>query len=974
MKTSIKKFLKNQNKRIFSVLKILGILIVFVLGLMFILPTIFSDEIEDIIQHKANESLVTEFKFSSTDITFFRHFPSLTFSFDDLSLKEANSDQPSDLLSAKEIYFKINIFKLIFKNEVKIDGIAIDEANFSFKTDRFGQSNYNVYKLDDKEENTPDSTSTKSSELFLEIDEFTIKNSQLLFDDKSTKIKIKAQNFDLEGDGSFIQKDVFLKTLLNAETFVLQYDGVEYITNKKVEANLQTKFNSDELTFKFDDNNIFIKQLPVFFNGEFSILKNGYHVDFDVKIEDTDWVDIFSAFPPKYENWTKQTEITGNANANFILKGYYRPLKNENLDLDVTINTTNASLSSKSLDEKIKDITIDAVFHIPQLNVDYMDFLIENFQFSINDESIKGQYISKHDNNGLYINHDIQGKLNLNNISKAIDIEGFDLGGVMEINLLSTGYYKPEVLQFPKSKGKFTTKNATLKTPYYPNPIDQISADIQLTNLDETYDNTVLSVDTLNFVFEGQQFSAKAIFKNFENIDYDIQAKGKFNLNRFYSLFSKQVNNAEGYIEADLNLKGKKSDFSNEKFVNTNNTGRLKFKDISVQFPTFPHSFLLKEGQFEFSDNQTNFNNFNFAYGESNLMANGKFDNLISYVLSPNKILKGELDLESEYLNFNEFIPSFDAKSDPDYDAKLIDTTSTATYGVFEVPHHVDLSAKISAKNILYDSLSLKNLSASIQIANDSLFIKNSKFEMIDSKTSLSGFYTNNSRTEADFGIKIDIDNFDIKRAYNDIYLFREMVTAAATAEGISSVNYDLNGKLDAEMYPILPSLEGQGVLKIKKAKIQGYKLFGAISKATKNESLSEADIKAVEIPSRIKDNIVTVDEFKMKTGILRLKSEGEFSFDEQINFKMRIGLPPLGIIGIPIKITGTSDEYSIKLGKKTEDLETVSYQDYLDMQKDSLNKAGLDSLQLQKLDKKYNPTPKPEAKTDSTDLNLEQQ
>ena len=40
----------------------------------------------------------------------------------------------------------------------------------------------------------------------------------------------------------------------------------------------------------------------------------------------------------------------------------------------------------------------------------------------------------------------------------------------------------------------------------------------------------------------------------------------------------------------------------------------------------------------------------------------------------------------------------------------------------------------------------------------------------------------------------------------------------------------------------------------------------------------------------------------------------------------MRLGLPPLGIIGIPLTITGTQETPIVKLGKKTEDLQETEY------------------------------------------------
>lgn len=40
----------------------------------------------------------------------------------------------------------------------------------------------------------------------------------------------------------------------------------------------------------------------------------------------------------------------------------------------------------------------------------------------------------------------------------------------------------------------------------------------------------------------------------------------------------------------------------------------------------------------------------------------------------------------------------------------------------------------------------------------------------------------------------------------------------------------------------------------------------------------------------------------------------------------MRLGLPPLGIIGIPMVITGNKEK--VKIGKKTEDLEETEDKD----------------------------------------------
>jgi AsmA protein len=58
-----------------------------------------------------------------------------------------------------------------------------------------------------------------------------------------------------------------------------------------------------------------------------------------------------------------------------------------------------------------------------------------------------------------------------------------------------------------------------------------------------------------------------------------------------------------------------------------------------------------------------------------------------------------------------------------------------------------------------------------------------------------------------------------------------------------------------------------------------------------------------------------------MRMAGFRPRFEGQVSFDGKLNLQFRLGLPPLGIFGIPMTITGTQDKPIVHLGKgKKED------------------------------------------------------
>jgi AsmA protein len=67
----------------------------------------------------------------------------------------------------------------------------------------------------------------------------------------------------------------------------------------------------------------------------------------------------------------------------------------------------------------------------------------------------------------------------------------------------------------------------------------------------------------------------------------------------------------------------------------------------------------------------------------------------------------------------------------------------------------------------------------------------------------------------------------------------------------------------------------------------------------------------------------MTIERTKMKIAGFRPRFEGQVSLDGKLNLKGRIGLPPLGIFGVPFNVTGTQAKPVVKLrrGNDTDSL-----------------------------------------------------
>ena len=219
------------------------------------------------------------------------------------------------------------------------------------------------------------------------------------------------------------------------------------------------------------------------------------------------------------------------------------------------------------------------------------------------------------------------------------------------------------------------------------------------------------------------------------------------------------------------------------------------------------------------------------------------------------------------------------------------------------------------------------------------ILLKSMNFDIIGCKVNMDATYGSINTNRAFFDFHIKAEDFDIKRAYNEVELFRNLSTAAGKCEGTVALDYSLKGRLDEGMKPIYPSLEGNGVISLKKIKVMGLKLFTVMSKNLGKEKIKNPDLSKVDIKSSIKNNVITIEKTKLKFAGFRFRISGETNLSGSLNLKSRLGLPPLGIVGIPIRILGSQENPRFKYGRGNND-ENVEETEYSDeIPKDMLDK-----------------------------------
>lgn len=1037
----------NLRKTIFKTLKITGITIAALLLLLFTLPYLFPKTVSDKIKQFARGSITSQLDFSETRLSFFKHFPSLTLTLYDLSLKGSAPFQNDTLVAAKEVSFGIDLTS-VFKSKITIDKIFLEDAFINIQGDTAGHVNYNVYKSKSSQPANAADTSSAS----LGIDEIIIKNSRLVYNDQSIPMTFNARGINYTGSGD-LSKDVFdLHTHTEMASVDFIYNNQAYVLNKKVNADLVTSINTKSLAFEFQKNNLLINQFPVQFIGKFAFIKDGYDMDFEVNSKESNLRDMVTALPPEYLKWLSETDLGGKGDMQLKLAGKYIAKDSIMPDLSLNFKVRNGYVSYQKspaaisnlflnfetrlpgLDPDSLEVNVDSLYFnmgkdyfssilrvhgartpdifakvnteidlakwsrasgfksldlkghyglhllasgkfataivrtgmrrkrdtiitsIPQFSlkssfsdgyIKYasMPLAVSNIAFNMNavcpdhnyhhatfelaglnanvlDNFVKG-YLKCSAAPGFPVDAALKANFNLADIKKVYPVKGMTLSGKLLADLETKGKYIPGKRIFPHTEAHINLQNGSVQTKYYPHPIENIQVNTTISDNTGSMQGLKVAFNPVSFVFEGQPFMVKASLKNFDNLEYDIKSQGTLDIGKIYQVFAVKGYNVNGLIATNLSLKGKQSDAVAGNYAKLNNSGSMTVKDIALTSDLFPKPFLIKNGKFSFNQDKMNFDAFKATYGKSVIVLNGALSNVIGYATKPNDTLKGNFTFTSDGVIADDFMAF--ASTSPTATAK-----PSANAGVIMVPKNLNLTLAADLKKVKYEGLELDDAKGQMTIDNGSIVLKQTGFTLIGAPVSMDATYTSVDPKRATFDYHISAKNFDIKKAYNQIKLFHDMVTSAKSAEGLVSLDYKLSGRLNSNMAPVYPSLNGGGVLTLEKIRLKGFRLFSAVGSRTNHNGIDTGDVSKVNIETTVANNLITVKKTKIKMAGFRLKFDGQVSFDNQLNLHFRLGLPPLGILGIPMTITGTEAQPNIHLGngKKGEELKPTADDD----------------------------------------------
>lgn len=513
------------------------------------------------------------------------------------------------------------------------------------------------------------------------------------------------------------------------------------------------------------------------------------------------------------------------------------------------------------------------------------------------------------------------------------DFKDIVASGILKLDGMAKGTLEGD--SYPAFALNLKVDNGKFQYPKLPTAVTDVFIDAHINNPGGSLDKTLINVPDLRLRLANEPIVAKLkVATPISDPNVDLSAKGKINLadvQKFYPL--EGVQKLTGNANVDLTVKAKKSDVDAKRYQNIQAAGNISASGIEYASKEVPKPVSVSNLLLNFTPQYVDVPQCVAKIGNSDFDIKGKLENVIGYVLSKDAVVTGNVNIVSNKIDANEFLP---------------DSTSAAkskaqqAKEVVRIPKNIDFTGNATVGELVYDKLNIKNLNGKINLKDEQLNLNNLTANLLGGSATVSGFY--NTKTDIPTGnLTYNIQNFDVQEVYKFVGTMQKAAPIMKYVNGTFGSNMNMQMAILPDLSPDLKTLNGSAGFKMPLANIKGVPVLQKIVEQTKLKQLENLRIENLDIKTTVANGRILVAPFETKVNNLKMVVSGSQGIaDQSMDYTVAIDVPwkELGqassfaqgllaknpipklnnmvpeIIRINLKVGGTFNKPTVNVGK----------------------------------------------------------
>ena len=435
----------------------------------------------------------------------------------------------------------------------------------------------------------------------------------------------------------------------------------------------------------------------------------------------------------------------------------------------------------------------------------------------------------------------------------------------------------------PKFNVQITSNNASFQYPNLPKSVRNIVIDTKIINETGILNDTYVNLDKLSFAIDQDVFNAKANIRNITvNPLVDAALKGTINLGNVSKAYPIKLDKPlSGILKADVTTKFDMQSVEKSQYQNINNAGTMSLSGFNYADEN-GKTMTISNALVQFNPSEVHLKQFNATTGKSDLSVTGVLENFYGFMFR-NQELKGDFFMNSKQLAVDDFMTTGEETK---AEAKKAEA--------MKIPAFLNCTLTAKANTVLYDNLTLKDVSGKLIVKDEKVTLQNVKSSIFGGTIGLNGAVSTKGKVPV-FNMDLNLNQVDIAQSFTQLDMLKKIAPIAGIINGKLNSTIKLNGNLDAtELTPDLATLTGDllGQLLSTTVSAQNSTLLNALGSNLKFIDMSKVNLNNLKAALTFKDGKVNVKPFDIKYQDIKATIGGTHGFDQSMNYNLKFDVP----------------------------------------------------------------------------------
>ena len=783
---------------------------------------------------------------------------------------------------------------------------------------------------------------------------------------KMKAIQLALKTLDLGFDGKVAQYDQIDGTLKLTTPDVCLNLNEPYLEHDTLRLDLPVLFSLKDMKGHLDKATIGLNRYQFDVNGDVAIAENN-DVNLDLALNTNPLVveDVLTYLPEKVQKKLSSIEYTGKATLSDVeVKGTF----NDSLMplIKAKVLTDNLKVNVKRLPYPFTEVNLDGNLDL-DLNSDANRLTVNSVSAKFNRSSftadgvvddllgdiglklkVKGDVPLTDIKSFLPKNVKLNGRTSLDlttnftveNLMKSLDDYNlnrlsakanlkvnsftFDMDTIhVSAPALNVGLTLPVSAKQKDQKGAYVTLKtsqlnarvgkgikADLKNPDMKLAADNfkgglekmlLNADMKFSHLDVDYDTIHANIDAPALTF------VTTPGKTAKGLNARVTLDGKSvvaNMGKAYALNSNSLK-----VNGSVSENKVKTDFLNH----WNPSADFVLGNAFVKVDGIDEDIRISNIDFLFNSHELDFKKSTFRIGQSDMSMQGSVVGIKEWIEDHKNLMKGDLQVTSEFLDFNEILELTSGLGHSDAEPVEATVTENKEDNPFMVPEGIDFNFVLNTQRALYDNFDMNNLKGTMTVKDGTLLLREIGFTNKAAEMQLTAMYQSPRKNNLFLAMDFHLLRVQINDLLTMIPYIDTLVPMLKTFDGQAEFHIGAETRLKSNYEPKISTLLAAADIEGKNLTVNDKFTFTKITDMLDISTNGSYRVDSLDVQLTAFKDQIDLWPSQIAIGKYKVTVDGRMTLDRNGEYHLSVTQSPLPV-RLGLKISGPFNKLEYKL------------------------------------------------------------